>query len=565
MDTMIYEGAEPYVFISYSHKDIQEMREVAAVLWRNGVRFWYDDGLHSGDDWNYSIATHLKNCSVCLLLLSPNSASSDYVKNELNFAMNHRIPIHTLLLRSFEIPLDIELMTGRVQMLEMNDGYTAKLLNAIPVEVFRQESGAAAQSEESYVHPLFEQGKEYLNLQGTKTYQGKHRSLGYPCAVQTDILRSGTEKEVNALISWVGGINHPLFPRLYDVVIRNGVIRTYQEYGNEVFLHEYLKEHRLSEKQIREWILLVVDGMEYLFHRKLTMRDFARGSIAVAEGERICLFRLHHVHYGLIRITEETKQYYFDNALREIAVLLAQLCTCNIPLLPLRIVEEKAYSNAFLDVVNLVIQKCSREYGRTQYYSFSQIKQDLAKQRITFGEKRFLKTRREKLKQYEAAQKQRKETFTFTDGPVMPVKLAPVTQTLEEQFGFDETVVLQDHSQRSATAGNPDKAVQIRVMECSTGSLFEFEKSSIIIGRDASCDIRWEQRYVSRRSVTVTRRGENVYAVTEMNTANGAQVSYTKDGKTYENLQIPAGGSVEVPIGAVIIIGGAQFRLMPLS
>ena len=114
----VYEGNEPYLFISYSHKDQQAMLSVKQILEESGIRYWYDNGLHSGDDWNMVIAKHLKNSAVCLLLLSPNSAVSEYVKNELNFAMNHRIPIHTLLLKQFDLPLDIEMMTGRIQMVE---------------------------------------------------------------------------------------------------------------------------------------------------------------------------------------------------------------------------------------------------------------------------------------------------------------------------------------------------------------------------------------------------------------------------------------------------------------
>ena len=148
----IYEGTDPYVFVSYSHRDMREMREVTAFLGAGGVRYWYDDGLHSGDDWNRSIATHLKNSAVCLLLLSPASAASEYVKNELNFAQNHRIPVHTLLLQPFDIPLDIELMTGRIQMVEKVGDYQKELLGALPVEVFSLEAGAAERVSSEF-HP----------------------------------------------------------------------------------------------------------------------------------------------------------------------------------------------------------------------------------------------------------------------------------------------------------------------------------------------------------------------------------------------------------------------------
>ena len=47
----MYEGNAPYIFISYSHRDTLRMTAVCNVLRQSGARFWYDSGLHSGDDW----------------------------------------------------------------------------------------------------------------------------------------------------------------------------------------------------------------------------------------------------------------------------------------------------------------------------------------------------------------------------------------------------------------------------------------------------------------------------------------------------------------------------------
>ena len=92
-----YEGDLPYVFISYSHLDIELRDELLAAFSKEGIRFWFDDGLHSGDDWNLSIANHLLTAALCLTILTPNSTKSEYVKDELNFAKQHNIPIHSLM------------------------------------------------------------------------------------------------------------------------------------------------------------------------------------------------------------------------------------------------------------------------------------------------------------------------------------------------------------------------------------------------------------------------------------------------------------------------------------
>lgn len=132
----VYEGNEPFVFISYAHTDIEKLREVVSLLSAYKIRYWYDKGLHPGDDWNLIIAEHLKNASVCLFLLSPDSAVSTFVKNELSFANTHKVPLHTLILNEFPIPLDIELMIGRSHYLKKDKSYMQNLVSSLPQEVF---------------------------------------------------------------------------------------------------------------------------------------------------------------------------------------------------------------------------------------------------------------------------------------------------------------------------------------------------------------------------------------------------------------------------------------------
>ena len=81
--TDVYEGDAPYLFLSYSHKDQQAMATVRKILSEHGIRYWYDNGLHSGDDWNMVIARRLKGAAVCLLLLMQHSCDFCCVEGEL--------------------------------------------------------------------------------------------------------------------------------------------------------------------------------------------------------------------------------------------------------------------------------------------------------------------------------------------------------------------------------------------------------------------------------------------------------------------------------------------------
>ena len=46
-----YEGQEPYVFVSYAHKDSHLVIPVLEKLHALGYRIWFDDGIAPGSEW----------------------------------------------------------------------------------------------------------------------------------------------------------------------------------------------------------------------------------------------------------------------------------------------------------------------------------------------------------------------------------------------------------------------------------------------------------------------------------------------------------------------------------
>lgn len=189
------------------------------------------------------IASHLEKSTVCLLLLSKEAATSEYVKNELNFAQNHRIPIHVVLLETFEFPIDIEMMLGRIQMIEKTAGYEQKLLESLPGELFDSTFEEETIIHSEIDHPLFQVGDEIANRQGTISYHGVHKDLRYELLVQADHNGNANRDMMLSQARIAANLSHPVFPKIYDVMIKNGNMYTFQEYRGEVFLDHYLKDH----------------------------------------------------------------------------------------------------------------------------------------------------------------------------------------------------------------------------------------------------------------------------------------------------------------------------------
>ena len=65
-----YHGSEPYIFISYSHRNSDRATAIIRSLNRSGYRVWYDEGLIPGREWDENIARIIMHCGYFVALIS---------------------------------------------------------------------------------------------------------------------------------------------------------------------------------------------------------------------------------------------------------------------------------------------------------------------------------------------------------------------------------------------------------------------------------------------------------------------------------------------------------------
>ncbi len=112
-----------HIFISYSREDVDFARYLRAQFETEGYRVWMDEQrLHPGSDWWDEIENNIITCSVFMVVMSPNSAGSKWVKREILCAEDNHRPIFPILLAGK--------VFGRLADLQaenMMGGITAKL------------------------------------------------------------------------------------------------------------------------------------------------------------------------------------------------------------------------------------------------------------------------------------------------------------------------------------------------------------------------------------------------------------------------------------------------------
>lgn len=76
------------VFLSHSSADRAFTTRVAGVLRRHGVPVWYsDENILGAQQWHDEIGAALRRCDWLVLVLSPSSVASTWVKRELLFSL----------------------------------------------------------------------------------------------------------------------------------------------------------------------------------------------------------------------------------------------------------------------------------------------------------------------------------------------------------------------------------------------------------------------------------------------------------------------------------------------
>jgi hypothetical protein len=110
-----YTGTEPYIFISYAHKNSDMVFPLIHNWHKLGYRIWYDEGIDPGNEWPEEVANALEGCSQFVVFVTPESVKSKNVRNEINFALNLEKDFFALHLKETDLPSGLKLRMGDIQ------------------------------------------------------------------------------------------------------------------------------------------------------------------------------------------------------------------------------------------------------------------------------------------------------------------------------------------------------------------------------------------------------------------------------------------------------------------
>ncbi|MBR6563317.1 MAG: TIR domain-containing protein [Clostridia bacterium] len=110
-----YNGNEPYIFISYSHRDTDYVYPIIEELSKQGYRVWYDMGIDPGTEWDENIAMHINECGYFIAFMSQNYLNSSNCKDELNYARDLEKERLVVYLENVTLPAGMAMRINRLQ------------------------------------------------------------------------------------------------------------------------------------------------------------------------------------------------------------------------------------------------------------------------------------------------------------------------------------------------------------------------------------------------------------------------------------------------------------------
>ena len=107
-----------HFFVSYAHQDKAYAQELTADLKDHGFEDWIDDDrLNYGAAWKRKIEQAIRTCWALFVVMTPDSAASQWVQREISLALEEDKPIFPLLRRG-----DHFFMLNHLLYVDVSDG-----------------------------------------------------------------------------------------------------------------------------------------------------------------------------------------------------------------------------------------------------------------------------------------------------------------------------------------------------------------------------------------------------------------------------------------------------------
>lgn len=136
-------------FLSYSRSDERFALRLAKDLRGRGISMWVDQlDIHPSEHWDRAIERAVQNCRGIVVILSPKSAASDNVADEISYALDSGKSVIPVMIERCTLPLRIT----RMHVIDATTNYEQALQNCLEELMRRSGDSTPAPAHEVLHH-----------------------------------------------------------------------------------------------------------------------------------------------------------------------------------------------------------------------------------------------------------------------------------------------------------------------------------------------------------------------------------------------------------------------------
>ena len=124
-----YTGNEPFLFISYSHRNTEQVYPLLDKLHEKKYRIWYDESCETGNDFRSELRDKRERCTAVVLFVSEASMNSPFCGMEIIVARENQKRIYPIFLDDSEVPPAFQILLANTHHGSINN--IPKLMTAL--------------------------------------------------------------------------------------------------------------------------------------------------------------------------------------------------------------------------------------------------------------------------------------------------------------------------------------------------------------------------------------------------------------------------------------------------
>ena len=187
-----YTGNEPYLFVSYSHRDTNLVYPILDTLYDSKYRLWYDESCETGNDFRDELKNKIEGCSGVILFVSEASMNSPFCGMEILCAKEKNKRIFPVYLGdNTEIPPAFQIFLSNLHHSTATDKkkMMASLLRDLPAETmdrltFNENKDLLEKCEDNGETITVPEGTKII-ASGAFQHRARFKSISLPETLET--------------------------------------------------------------------------------------------------------------------------------------------------------------------------------------------------------------------------------------------------------------------------------------------------------------------------------------------------------------------------------------------